>query len=236
MAEQTINDRPNQTAELLWGMRPASTRGPKATLRVDQIAVAAVGVADAEGIDNVSMQRVAESLDFTKMSLYRHLNGKADLIAVMIEQAVGEPPDLSRVRGGWRRRLEHWTRLLSATWKEHPWLPWVTVGDRMMGPREMGWVESAVAALRDTPLTPSERMDVVAMLSGQIRNSQAQEVAGTLPWHDRRHIELVRAHPDRFPALLEFSARPTRTPQQTRDFGLRCVLDGVEKAINSKRS
>src|SRR5262245_39144895 len=105
MAEHVSDEQLDPTAELLWGMRPAPTRGPKATLSVDKIAAAAVGVADAEGIDNVSMQRVAESLNFTKMSLYRHVAGKADLIAVMIEHAVGEPPDLSRIDGGWRRRL-----------------------------------------------------------------------------------------------------------------------------------
>ncbi|HYJ67614.1 MAG TPA: TetR/AcrR family transcriptional regulator [Nocardioidaceae bacterium] len=234
MAEQTHDDQLNETAELLWGMRAAPTRGPKATLNVDKIAAAAVGVADAEGIDNVSMQRVAESLHFTKMSLYRHVSGKADLIAVMIELAVGEPPDLRRVRGGWRRRLERWVRSMSATWEEHPWLPGVTVGDRVMGPREMGWTESAVAALGDTPLTPTERMDVVTLLSGHIRNTQALDVAGTQPWHDRSHIDLVREHPDRFPALVDYSARQTRTPQQNRDFGLRCVLDGVEKVIDAR--
>lgn len=147
MAEQTSDEQPNPTAKLLWGMRAAPTRGPKATLSINKIAAAAVAVADAEGIENVSMQRVAESLDFTKMSLYRHINGKADLIAVMIEHAVGEPPDLHRVKGGWRRRLEHWARSMSATWKDHPWLPGVTVGDRVMGPKEMGWVESAMAAV-----------------------------------------------------------------------------------------
>lgn len=235
MAEQTYEDEPNPTAELLWGMRAAPTRGPKATLSIEKIAAAAVTVADVEGIENVSMQRVAESLDFTKMSLYRHVSGKADLIAVMIEYAVGEPPNLRRVRGGWRRRLERWARSLSATWQEHPWLPGVTVGGRVMGPREMGWVESAVDALADTPLTPTERMDVVTLLSGHIRNTQALGVAGTQPWHDQRHIDLLRGQPDRFPALHELPARQTRTPQQTRDFGLRCVLDGVEKVIDAAR-
>ena len=121
---------------------------------MEKIAAAAVLVADSEGIESVSMQRVAESLDFTKMSLYRHMSGKADLIAVMVEYAVGEPPDLSRVKGGWRARLERWARALSTSWEEHPWLPGVTVGARAMGPRETGWVESAVAALDGTPLSP----------------------------------------------------------------------------------
>jgi AcrR family transcriptional regulator len=109
-------------------------------LTVGKIAAAAVLVADTEGIDSVSMQRVAESFDFTKMSLYRHVSGKSDLLAVMVEHAVGEPPDLRRIKGGWRPRLERWARALSASWEEHPWLPGVTVGARAMGlVRPAGW-------------------------------------------------------------------------------------------------
>lgn len=233
MVEPIREEQPTRTIELLWGKRALPTRGPKATLTVDKIAAAAVLVADTEGIDSVSMQRVAESFDFTKMSLYRHVSGKSDLLAVMVEHAVGEPPDLRRVKGGWRPRLERWARALSASWEEHPWLPGVTVGARAMGPRETGWVESAVAALDGTPLSPIERMDVVTLMSGHLRNTQAVDVAGTQPWHDRSHLALLQEQPDRFPALLQLPARATRTPRQTRDFGLRCILDGVQQAIDA---
>ena len=235
-AEQTRVEQSSRTAELLWGMRAAPTRGPKATLNVEKIAAVAVRMADAEGLEKVSMQRVAESLDFTKMSLYRHVSGKADLIAVMVEHAVGDPPDLRRVRGGWRPRLERWARSLSATWVQHPWLPGVTVGDRVMGPRETEWVETAFAALGDTPLSPAERMDVVTLMSGHIRNTEALEVAGTQPWHDRGHVDLLRGQPERFPALIELATHRTRSPRQARGFGLKCVLDGVEKAIGDAKA
>jgi AcrR family transcriptional regulator len=234
MAQSSQEEQPTRTMELLWGMRAAPTRGPKATLNVESIAAAAVAVADADGIDAVSMQRVAGDLSFTKMSLYRHVAGKADLIAVMIEHAVGTPPDLDRVKGGWRPRLERWARGLWASWDDHPWLPGVTVGGRVMGPNETGWVEAAVAALEGTPLSPSERMDVVTLISGHIRNTQATSVAGTQPWHDRTHGDLLRDRPDRFPALNELGTRRTRSPRQTRDFGLRCLLDGVQQAIDAR--
>jgi AcrR family transcriptional regulator len=240
MAEQSQEAKPNRTLELLWGLRAASTRGPKATLNIENIAAAAVAVADTDGIDAVSMQRVAEDLSFTKMSLYRHVAGKADLIAVMIEHAVGTPPELQRVKGSWRPRLERWARALSASWEDHPWLPGVTVGSRVIGPNETGWVETAVAALGETPLSPTERMDVVTLLSGHLRNTHGVESAGTQPWHagpwayDRTHNEMIRERPDRFPALHEVAGRRTRTPRQTRDFGLRCLLDGVEQAIDAR--
>jgi AcrR family transcriptional regulator len=231
MAQQEQEAQTTATADLLWGRRTGPTRGPKPALTVERIAETAVAVADAEGIEAVSMQRIAASLDFTKMSLYRYVAGKADLVAAMTEQAIGDPPDLSRVRGGWRPRAERWAKLLSASWEDHPWLPGVTVGHRVIGPREAGWTEALVAALDDTPLTPAERMDLASVLSGHLRNTQAIDVAGTQPWHDARHVALVREHSDRFPALAETTRHRARSPRQTRDFGLQCLLDGVELRI-----
>jgi AcrR family transcriptional regulator len=223
----TVTTDEQATIDLLWGHRPAATRGPKPALTIDRIAGAAVAVADAEGIDAVSMQRVAESLSFTKMSLYRYVAGKSDLLAVMVEHAVGEPPDLSRVRSGWRARVERWAALLSASWDEHPWLPGATTGRRVMGPREIGWVEAGVAALEGTALTPAERFDVVVSISGNLRNTQSAGVAGTQPWHEGPHARLIGADTARFPALAGLLTARPRTPRQTRDFGLRCLLDGV---------
>jgi AcrR family transcriptional regulator len=219
------------TVDLLWGRRAGPTRGPKPAMTLAQIAAAAVAVADAEGLEAVSMQRVAASLDFTKMSLYRYVAGKAELLAAMTEHAVGDPPDLSRVQGGWRPRLERWCKLLSKSWDEHPWLPGVTVGARVIGPRETGWVEALVAALEDTPLTPAERMDVASVISGHLRNTQAIDVAGSQPWHHARQASMVREHAEQFPALAEVTRHRPRSPRLTRDFGLQCLLDGIDLRI-----
>src|SRR5882672_801285 len=116
------------TVDLLWGLREPSTRGPRPGLTIDGIARAAMAIADADGLDALSMQRVAASLDVTKMALYRYVAGKAELSAVMIELAVGEPPSLVGVPGGWRARLEEFVRRLAEVWHEHPWLPWATLG------------------------------------------------------------------------------------------------------------
>jgi AcrR family transcriptional regulator len=128
----------------LWSDRERRERKPRMGLSLLRIAEAAIAVADTDGIDAVSMQRVAEDLGFTKMSLYRHVANKAELVNVMIDIAVGEPPDLSTIRDGWRPRLEEFVRQLTAVWQRHRWIPGATVGGRTMGPREVGWIESAL--------------------------------------------------------------------------------------------
>jgi AcrR family transcriptional regulator len=194
-----------------------------------------VKIADTEGLEAVSMQRVAAELGLTKMALYRYVNGKAELIAVMIEAAVGAPPDLSGVTG-WRTKLEEYARQLSAAWRHHPWLPSVTAGDRVMGPRETGWPESALSALADTPLTERERLDAVMLVSNHVRATHATATPGTQTWTagDAAPImrDLLRRNADRFPLLATTQATPS--PTTTREFGLHTILDGLEQAITQR--
>lgn len=223
--------------DLLWEPRGRGARPQRQALTVDRIAEAAIEVADAEGMAAVSMQHVAGRLDVTKMALYRHVASKAELVAVMIESAVGEPPDLTAVPGGWRPRLVRWADLMRETWRRHPWLPAATTGERPTGPREVGWTESAVAALADTPLTGGERMDAVFLISGHIRNTQSSATAGTQPWTtDKSLREVLHRHRDRFPALFEAATSPGATPNDNGwTFGLTRILDGLATLIDSRQ-
>lgn len=227
----------DQGVDLLWGSRDKPARPPRLALTVDRIAAAAIEVADAEGMTSVSMQQVAAKLDVTKMALYRHVASKAELVAVMIESAVGEPPDLSGVPGGWRPRLVRWADLMRETWRHHPWLPAATTGERMTGPREVGWTESAVAALDGTGLDGGERMDAVFLLSGHIRNTQSGATAGTQPWTAQKQLRtILHEHRDRFPALHEAARSINGAPRDNGwTFGLNRILDGLEVLISARR-
>ncbi|MFB4280269.1 MULTISPECIES: TetR/AcrR family transcriptional regulator [unclassified Nonomuraea] len=228
----SANEDPRAVAELLWGQRKPRSRGPRPAFDVAQVADIAVKVADTEGLEAVSMQRVAAELGLTKMALYRYVNGKSELIAVMIEAAVGTPPDLGGVTG-WRARLEEYARQLSAAWRRHPWLPSVTVGDRVMGPRETGWPESALSALADTPLTERERLEAVMLVSNHIRATHAAATPGTQTWTGGSATSIMRdlllLNADRFPLLATTQAAPSATT--TQEFGLRAILDGLEHAV-----
>jgi AcrR family transcriptional regulator len=231
------------SVELLWGLRAPPRRGPKPTLSIERIARAAIEIADADGFAAVSMQRVASHLGFTKMALYRYVAGKAELLAIMIETAAGEPPDLESIPGGWRPKLEEWAHRLRARWQRHPWLPAITVGHRVMGPKEVGWTECAVGALAGTGLDGAEQMDAVFLLSGHIRNTQSATMAGTQPWTTERALSpavtgLLHAYGDRFPALI--AAAGSTAAGASRDngwrFGLDRILDGLELLITKRAS
>lgn len=236
LVASTAEDR---TIELLWQPHPASASSTRPALGLPVIASAAIAIADAEGLTAVSMQRLASDLGYTKMALYRYVTSKAELIAVMIENAVGDPPALDSIPGEWRVRLQEWARQLRATWQRHPWLPWATRGERLMGPREIGWTESAVAALAGTGLSGAEQIDTIFLLSGHIRNTYSTAAAGTQPWATRRQFDprlakMLHQNPDTFPALIAATDDAAAATSSAYEFGLQRILDSTELLIASR--
>ncbi|WP_238010785.1 TetR/AcrR family transcriptional regulator [Dactylosporangium sp. AC04546] len=219
--------------DVLWdGPRPA-TRGPKPTLTLDRVVAAGIAIADAEGLTAVAMHRVAADLGVTKMSLYRYVAGKAELVALMVEQAVGAPPPLPA--GAWREALTTWARALLARYLAHPWALEATVGPRPVGPVELGWMESALGALAGTPLRGPERLDAVAVLAGHVRALVQQSTAAEHP--EAALAAAIAAplarHGERFPQLLAALAETAETGagDQAFEFGLALLLDGLAARV-----
>ncbi|MFJ3927879.1 TetR/AcrR family transcriptional regulator [Streptomyces sp. NPDC090022] len=251
-------------ARLLWGPQPPvkPARGPKRGLTLDGIAAAGVGIADGEGLGAVSMQRVAGELGVTKMALYRYVPGKAELVALMVESAMaGVPlPEAEAGAGagaglpgaGWRARLGEWARALLVGFQRHPWLLEATVGVRVMGPRELAWLERALAALEGCGLSGAEAMDAVVLLTGHVRGIAAQGQgqgvaesaggeAGGAGGPDAQLTavlgEVMREHGDRYPALAAalVSAAGGGGQDQALEFGLERILDGLGLLMEQRK-
>ncbi|GAA4590087.1 AcrR family transcriptional regulator [Actinoplanes octamycinicus] len=212
--------------DFLWQERAGGRRGPKPALTLEAIADAAIAVADAEGLAAVSMQRVATDLGYTKMALYRYLPGKTELVAVMLERAMGAPPVLPSE--GWRDALTVWADRLLSVFVAHPWALEASTGKRPVGPHEIGWMEVALAAL-PAGLTGAERMDTVAVLAGQARALAVQPDESSM-------ITALTEHAARFPAvtaaLADMAAQGGQ--DQAFSFGLERILDGLETLLTQR--
>ncbi|MGV9809563.1 TetR/AcrR family transcriptional regulator [Micromonospora chersina] len=222
--------------ELLWGAPTGPRRGPRPTLTLAAIARAGITIADADGLDGLTMQRVAESLDVTKMALYRYVPGRAELVALMLEAAVGEPP-APPPGADWRGRLDDWARQLFDRFRRHPWAHAATVGPRLPGPNELAWLEQVVAALAGTGLTGAEQLDVAVLLVGHARNLAQHAAPDDAPGGSREagFAVLVRGREERFPALdAALRGIDPDTPDQALDFGLARILDGVEALVTTR--
>ncbi len=225
----------------LWEPRANPRRGPKPAMSIEKIAETAVRIADEEGFEAVALQRVAADLGFTKMSLYRYVAGRDGLVAVMVEAAVDVPPAFAP-ETPWRERVRIFADALLVTWRDHPWLPWVTIGDRTMGPREVAWIECSIAALDGTPLTDRERLDASYVLFGLLRNAQSVSRAGTQLWTaDQRLRPVVRIaldrRPEDFPQLARVASAISAAPAHDKGlgFGVERFLDGIQALIDNRK-
>jgi hypothetical protein len=171
--------------------------------------------------------------------------GKNELIALMVDIAVGEPPDLGAVPGGWRPRLAEWARLTWQGFQRHPWFLEAAM-NTVMGPRQLGWLEAAVAALSGTGLVGDELVNAALVVNGHVRSlapfapqrpSRADTEFDAAAWGDAL-VGLLRQHSERFPALTAAIAGGAFAPSTDEDpleFGLERILDGIEVLIAARR-
>lgn len=231
---------------ILWADDRRVRRGPKPRMSVERIIEAGIGLADADGLAALSMQRVAESLGATKMSLYRYVTSKSDLTALMLDAALGTPPrhedddPPERRDDAWRPALRRWAEDLHRGFSDHPWALDVAVGARVLGPNELAWMQAGLRPLAATALTGPERLDVLALLSGHVRGIAHQQ--STDPGPERaigRLMEgILRTHAERYPdvaaAFAESTASGRTAVDQGLSFGIERILDGVGVLIASR--
>jgi AcrR family transcriptional regulator len=225
--------------ELLWGRHQPPARGPKPAVTLTGIAEAAIRIADAEGLDAVSMQRVAGELPVTKMALYRYVPGKAELIAVMSDLAMGTPPEHPELP--WRDALRAWSMDLFDGFTRHPWLLLSTIGRRPLGPNEAAWLDRGVQALTGTGLTGGEQLDSILVLSGHVRTIalQTASIPGgstglTEEGFTSAFATLVTAEPDRFPSLVAALTTQEGSENQGLTFGLDRIIDGLGALVRTR--
>ena len=231
-----------QSVAAAWGVRERPHKGPKPTLSLARIVDAGVRVADTEGLDAVSMGRVAAELKAGPMSLYRHVSSKEDLVRLMVDAAWGDSPGPLLSGENWRAGLSRWAWGFRAALRRHPWAGRIPISGLPIMPREIAWFEDALACLAGSGLTEARKASVIMLLSGYVRNLAATEAdiaaavaasgLGLDQWMASYPAVLRQlTDPRRFPALTAFIAAgvfdAADGPDDEFTFGLDRILDGV---------
>jgi AcrR family transcriptional regulator len=232
----------------VWGKHEPAARGPKRALSLEAIAAAGVAVADREGLAAVSMKRVADELGSKPMSLYRYVGSKEELLALMIDLAGSVPPPPAPGET-WRDGLERWARHYRGALHAHPWAVRVPINGPPMTPNQIRWLEDALASLSATALSGQEKLSVVLLLSGFVRNDASLEAdideaaaraAVPVEQFMLGYGQLIRrlTDPAEFPHLHAAVATGALDDDDDLsvefEFGLRRVLDGIEMLIQER--
>ena len=237
---------------LAWGVAAHPQRGPKRELSIERIVEAAIEIADAEGLAAVSMSRVAASLGFTTMSLYRYVTSKDDLILLMQEGSLVPPVPDDTVERTWRDGITAWVLAVRGAYRAHPWIVDIPISGAPITPNNLLMVDWFLREVRDLPLTDAEKMSALLLVTSYARATSAQErdlAAAAAAAADPADVtganffealaELVT--PERFPYLSPlltaggYVAAPGAALDESDDdfsFGLQRILDGIEHHVD----
>jgi AcrR family transcriptional regulator len=234
------------TVAAAWGVQERPRKGPRPALSLGRIVAAAVRVADTEGLDAVSMGRVAAEVGTAPMSLYRHVASKEELLTLMVDAAWGQAPEGPVPGEGWRAGLTRWAWGLRTGARAHPWVIRIPLSGLPIMPNEVAWFENALACQAGTGFSEARKASVILLLAGYVRNQVTTEAdiaaairaSGLDPmeWMASYPRMLARlADPVRFPALARFIAAGVFEAEDGPDdefiFGLNRILDGVAVLI-----
>jgi AcrR family transcriptional regulator len=206
----------------VWGLAPPSTRGPRARYDVSDIADSAVSLADAHGLPGVSLAAVAADLGLTTTALYRYLESKDELLDLMVDAAVGPPPELHG--DDWKSRVHVWARQLWRRYTIHPWLADVRVSGMPRYPHRLAWVDLLLRELDHASI--ADPMHSALLLDGIARTfsllaGSSQHTAPAPGW-------LIEAAATRFPRLARELGRDWTNLDNEFTSAVDTVLHGVE--------
>jgi AcrR family transcriptional regulator len=138
------------------------------------MAAAAVRIADAEGLDAVSMRRVAEAIGAAAASLYRYVDGKDDLLELMIDSVLAAAPPAAT--GDWRADLRALAYAVRATTMRHAWMARLSAARPSLGPHSLRWMEQSIRTVDGLPLDLDEKLAAVDTVMTFVRGNVASEL------------------------------------------------------------
>lgn len=242
-----MKDTTTSSLDLLWGTGERPSRGPKPGLTLDRIVGAAVALADAEGLDAVSMRRVSTELGVGTMSLYRYVPGKTELLDLMLDRVQGE--SLACENGApptdWRVTIERLARGHLDLYRAHPWLLKVNEARSLLGPNTLRGFELCLSGLigpHGMGLSDQDTISVIVTVQGfsagiARMELQAVEAAKETGVTDDEFWAAQAPFLERAMATGEFpTAAGLADDSFSREvdhfaFGLRCLLDGFEALV-----
>ena len=233
-----------QSLKLLWEGLPEPKKGPKPTLTLEQIVQAGVELADQEGLDAVSMRKLAQKLGVGAMSLYRYVPSKTELLNLMLDAVSGpDPTRESAFARGWRAGLEAVGRGGRAQYLAHPWLLQVNWTQPVLGPNSMADMELIFDGLREMPLSDQQKMQAIVALDSYVTGAVRQEILSHRAasesgmtdedfWQSQAPILEGIFATGRFPVMAALSEDTfAGTWEEHFELGLELLLDGVEKQV-----
>ena len=211
------------------------TRTP---LSKERVLHAAVDLADREGIDALSMRRLAKDLGVEAMSLYNHVANKDEILVGMIELVASEVEDPTTAGGlDWKAAIRRSAISTHDAFIRHRWSCPLMMKTAAMIPSRMRWMEALLGTLRGAGFSANLTHHAYHALDSHITGFTLWQVS--FPFQNREELvdmaaDFMKAIPvDEYPYVIEHAQEHLQEPDPDEpnefDFGLDLILDGLER-------
>jgi AcrR family transcriptional regulator len=221
-------------------MAPSAKRAaePREPLNRERVLQAALTLADANGIDALSMRKLGEAVGVEAMSLYNHVPSKADVLDGLIDLVFSEI-ELPSGTHGWRTAMRLRAIAIRAALTRHPWAIGLMESRTSPGPATLRHHDAVLGCLRSARFPVALTAHAYAVLDSYIYGFALQEAS--LPFDagaetsELAQAILAQFPADTYPHLAEFTLEHVMQPGydygSEYEFGLDLILDGLESAL-----
>ncbi|MFB9473271.1 TetR/AcrR family transcriptional regulator C-terminal domain-containing protein [Nonomuraea salmonea] len=223
--------------------KPAPPRRPALTR--EAIVAAAIALADAEGLDAVSIRRVAAELGARTMTLYSHIERKEDLLALMADEIAAEAHAAEPLPDDWREALLLLARLERDLVRRHPWRVDLISQRVAVGPNGLRHVEQKLAAIGKLGVERLTAWRILAAFNDYMTGFVIRQALERAASREAGISEAERAAPaephvreliagGEFPLLGPMIEQGVQGADDNFERGLGWVLDGIEAHLRDR--
>jgi AcrR family transcriptional regulator len=241
------SDAARRVIALLWDPPAAPpARGPRPKIGLDDVIGAGIAVADAEGLTNLSMRKVATRLGVGAMSLYTYVPGRDELLELMVNRVHGEL-DLPAAGLPWRSSVEHQVSERWRMYERHPWLLDLNMARLPVGPHVLDADEALYAAVSRAGLGGADVVSTTNLILWQLLGAARSQIieadetrrTGTSAeayWSSRASFWQTYFDYERYPTMAAIWAAGGFDDEQAHAFDrqLSRLLDGVESTLRQR--
>jgi AcrR family transcriptional regulator len=208
----------------------------------DRAVLLAVAMADAVGIDSLSMRKLARELGIEPMSLYYHVKGKEDLLDGMVESVVSEivlPHEVAEWKSAMRQRADSARGVL----RRHPWA--ISLFDSRTTTATLAQHNAVAGCLRHAGFSVPLAAHAMSLLDSYVQGFALQEASlpldasGDISAATESIMGLEDMASNAFPHLAEMAVTHILQPGYAYgnefEFGIQLILDGIEAARSRRR-
>jgi AcrR family transcriptional regulator len=229
--------------------RTANPRRERPALNRDLIVSEAVRLLDSEGIDALSMRRLATRLGAGATSLYSYIDSKDDLIELVVDEIYRQiqvPDATSAV--SWRAAITRSAHSMRLIILQHPWVVSVLgdAGLAYLGPNMMRMSDGMLALFQAAGFAAEEAGHAMKTVAAYVIGVAISEAAwlnklARSQWTERDWVERLWPSAEKaaqaYPRLRErYAAQRGRDPEKMREeafgYGLERILDGLDTRLS----